>query len=62
VSDIQSLLELQEIDGRIRALQQEVKDIPQRKEQESARLQSARAAVTKLVWFSGWYRFLRFVV
>jgi len=45
VSVVQSLLDLQEIDGRIRALQQESKDIPQRKNQESARLQGARTLV-----------------
>jgi predicted nucleic acid-binding Zn-ribbon protein len=45
VSVVQSLLDLQEIDGRIRALQQESKDIPQRKNQESARLQGARSLV-----------------
>ena len=42
---VQPLLDLQEIDGRIRALQQEEKDIPQRKEQESARLNGTRAAL-----------------
>jgi uncharacterized protein len=45
VSVVQSLLDLQEIDGRIRALQQEAKDIPQRKSQETARLNGARNAV-----------------
>ena len=45
MSDVQSLLELQEIDGRIRALQQEATDIPKRKEQEAARLQDLRAAL-----------------
>ena len=45
MKDVQSLLELQEIDGHIRTLQQEVKDIPQRKEQEASRLQSLRAAL-----------------
>jgi len=42
---VQPLLDLQEIDGHIRALQQEVKDIPQRKEQESARLNGTRVAL-----------------
>lgn len=45
MSVVQSLLDLQEIDGRIRALQQESKDIPQRKSQESARLNGARTLV-----------------
>ena len=45
MSDVQSLLELQEIDGRIRVFQQEVKDIPQRKEQEASRLQGLRVAL-----------------
>jgi len=45
VSVVQSLLDLQEIDGRIRALQQESKDIPQRKSQEAARLNGARSAL-----------------
>jgi len=45
VSDIQALLELQEIDGRIRTLQQEVEEIPKRKGQEAERLQGSRAAV-----------------
>ena len=45
MNDIQRLLELQEIDGHIRALQQEVKDIPQRKAQEASRLQGLHAAL-----------------
>lgn len=45
VSVVQALLDLQEIDGRIRALQQESKDIPQRKSQEAARLSGARSAL-----------------
>ena len=45
MSVVQTLLDLQEIDGRVRALQQEAKDIPQRKEQESARLNDDRAAL-----------------
>ena len=45
VSDIQSLLALQDIDGCIRALQQEVEKIPERKKLEVDRLQSSRAAV-----------------
>jgi len=45
VNDIQPLLELQEIDGNIRALQQEAKDIPQRKAQEASRLQGLQSAL-----------------
>jgi len=45
VSDIESLLELQDVDGRIRTLQQEVDEIPKRKNQESERLLDSRTAV-----------------
>ena len=45
MSVVLALLELQEIDGRVRTLQQEAKDIPQRKDQESARLNEDRAAL-----------------
>ena len=45
VSVVQALLDLQEIDGRIRSLQQESKDIPQRKSQEAARLNGARSVL-----------------
>lgn len=45
MSVVQPLLDLQEVDGRIRTLQQELRDIPQRKEQESARLHGSRVAV-----------------
>lgn len=45
VNVVQSLLDLQEIDGRIRALMQESKDIPHRKSQEAARLTGARTAL-----------------
>jgi len=45
VNDIQLLLELQEIDERIHLLQQEAKKIPERKKQETERLQSSHAAV-----------------
>lgn len=45
MSVVQALLDLQEIDGRIRALQQESKDIPQRKSQDAARLNGARNAL-----------------
>jgi predicted nucleic acid-binding Zn-ribbon protein len=38
---MEPLLALQEIDGRIRALQQEIQDLPERKEQEKARLKGA---------------------
>jgi hypothetical protein len=45
VSIVQPLLALQEIDTRIRALQQEARDIPVRKDQEKTRLRGALAAV-----------------
>jgi len=45
VSVVQPLLDLQEIDGRIRSLQQEIRDIPQRKVQEQERLNGAREAL-----------------
>jgi predicted nucleic acid-binding Zn-ribbon protein len=38
---MEPLLALQEIDGRIRALQQEIQDLPDRKEQEKSRLKGA---------------------
>jgi predicted nucleic acid-binding Zn-ribbon protein len=41
------LLDLQEIDGRIRALQQEIRDIPQRKAQEQERLNGARETLVR---------------
>jgi len=47
VSVVQPLLDLQEIDGRIRDLQQEIRDIPQRKAQEQERLNGAREALAR---------------
>jgi len=47
VSIVQPLLVLQEIDTRIRALQQEARDIPLRKEQEKKRLTGAKTALTE---------------
>ena len=47
MSVVQPLLDLQEIDGRIRDLQQEIRDIPQRKVQEQERLNGAREALTR---------------
>jgi len=47
VSVVQPLLDLQEIDGRIRDLQQEIRDIPQRKDQEQERLSGAREALDR---------------
>jgi len=47
VSVVQPLLDLQEIDGRIRGLQQEIRDIPQRKAQEQERLSGAREALAR---------------
>lgn len=42
---MQPLLALQEIDGRIRVLQQEIQDLPERKKQEKGRLKSALDAL-----------------
>ena len=47
MSVVQPLLDLQEIDGRIRDLQQEIRDIPQRKVQELERLSGAREALAR---------------
>ena len=47
MSVVQPLLDLQEIDGRIRNLQQEIRDIPQRKAQEQERLNGAREALAR---------------
>jgi hypothetical protein len=47
VSVVQPLLDLQEIDSRIRDLQKEIRDIPQRKTQELARLNGAREALAR---------------
>lgn len=42
---IQPLIDLQDTDGQIRELEQEAKDIPQRKAQENARLAGVNAAL-----------------
>ncbi len=42
---VQPLIDLQEVDGRIRELEREVKDIPRRKALETARLQGVNAAL-----------------
>ena len=47
MSVVQPLLDLQEIDGRIRDLQLEIRDIPQRKVQELERLNGAREALAR---------------
>ena len=47
MSVVQPLLDLQEIDGRVRDLQQEIRDIPQRKAQEQERLNGAREALAR---------------
>lgn len=47
MSVVQPLLDLQEIDGRIRDLQQEIRDIPQRKIQELERLNGAKEALER---------------
>ena len=41
------LVELQDVDGRIRELEKEMKDIPARKEQENSRLDGARLALAE---------------
>ncbi len=47
MSVVQPLLDLQEIDGRIRGLQQEIRDIPQRKVQEQERLNGAKEVLER---------------
>ena len=42
MSFVQPLLDLQDVDGRIRELEQEIVDIPERKKQENARLDNLR--------------------
>ena len=45
MNPIQSVIDLQEIDGRIRELERESKDLPRRKAQESARLKAVNATL-----------------
>lgn len=45
MSFVRPLLELQDVDGRIRELEQEIVDIPKRKDQENARLDALRKAL-----------------
>ena len=45
MSYVQPLLELQDVDGRIRELEQEIVDIPERKKQENARLDGLRKSL-----------------
>jgi predicted nucleic acid-binding Zn-ribbon protein len=45
VNPIQTVIDLQEIDGRIRELERESKDLPRRKAQESARLMGVNASL-----------------
>ena len=47
MSVVQPLLDLQEIDDRIRKLQQEIHDIPQRKAQEQERLTGVQEVLTR---------------
>lgn len=47
MSVVQPLLDLQEIDGRIRDLQSEISEIPQRKTREQERLNGAREALAR---------------
>ena len=45
MNPIQTLIDLQEVDGRIRELEREAKDLPMRKAQESARLKGGNASL-----------------
>ena len=45
MNPIQTVLDLQEVDGRIRELEREAKDLPRRKAQESARLKGVTASL-----------------
>lgn len=47
MSVVQPLLELQEIDSRIREMQQEIRDIPQRQAQEQERLKDAHEVLER---------------
>ena len=47
VNVISLLVELQDVDGRIRELEREMKDIPARKAQENSRLDGARLALAE---------------
>ena len=48
MSLVQPLLDLQEIDGRIREFQKEIRDIPKRKAQEQERLNGARETLARV--------------
>jgi predicted nucleic acid-binding Zn-ribbon protein len=45
VNPIQTVIDLQDVDGRIRELEREAKDLPRRKAQESARLMGVNASL-----------------
>ena len=45
MNPIQTVIDLQEVDGRIRELEREAKDLPRRKAQESARLKGVNASL-----------------
>lgn len=45
MNPIQTLIDLQEVDGRIRELEREAKDLPMRRAQESARLKGVNASL-----------------
>ncbi len=45
MNPIQSVIDLQDVDGRIRELEREAKDLPRRKAQESARLMGVNASL-----------------
>ena len=45
MNPIQTVIDLQDVDGRIRELEREAKDLPRRKAQESARLMGVNASL-----------------
>ena len=45
MNPIQTVIDLQEVDGRIRELEREAKDLPRRKAQESARMKGVNASL-----------------
>ncbi len=45
MNPIQTLIDLQEVDGRIRELEREAKDLPRRRAQEAARLKGVNASL-----------------
>ena len=45
MNPIQTVIDLQDVDGRIRELEREAKDLPRRKAQESARMMGVNASL-----------------